>query len=636
MKTIQKSVPVILALVLLGAAGSAQAEARRIGVAGRVLGEANPLSAAGVWAYQLADLKTTYRVKTDTQGNFLFQDLPAGLYKIIAHKTGFVPVVVPLIRATAQASQFVEMQLRARQPGDGPTGDDFWSIRARVPADVLREIETEESGIRFASLTPMVSSPALPGGFKTEMQALTGVDQIAAEEGQVSGGGLGIHGKVGEVEVGLRGSFRQFDASAFQPGHMGGGQTSALSLDLERGAASRLSLRGLNNRMTARSEEGAAAPIDFEHYQVNYSQEVGQNGRSDFAAHYTTENNFHRQASFDPLQIPEASRTLQVEGAYTVSMGDRNTLQTGLRYRERQFGLSDPAREGKAFEQPAFASIDFFGRGGARIQPSVLVEYGLYTKLSDGTLALTPQVGIVFQLNPHWQAAASGSLRAYEDSPAEPDFLPTLHEQGDLCEQGSESCYEVRLSRTAGEDNSFSISAVHRTMADTLRFYFSEDFFDRMESLYLVPGDELPEVRMSVTRRLSPKVVSTLQSSLASGGGGTFMAPGGVLPYENQVRYMVTSLDTQFQSTSTGVFVAFHHLEQQLDPVLFTKAVGLGPVRNEYERLRLMVSQDLSFLLDLATDWALQLNMELSRGTAPAQDPDELRRRFLGGIAVKF
>jgi hypothetical protein len=635
MKTIQKSVPLILALVLFGASGSAQAEARRTGVAGRVLGEANPLPSAGVWAYQLADLKTTYRVKTDAQGNFLFQDLPAGLYKIIAHKTGFVPVVVMLTRATAQAAQFVEMQLAARQPGDGPAGDDFWSIRARVPADVLREIETDEAGFRLASYAPLSVSPSLPGNFQTEMQALTGVDQIAAEEGQVSGGGLGIHGKVGQVEVGLRGSFRQFD-SAFQPGRMGGGQTSTLSLDLERGAASRLTLRGLNNRMTARSEEGAAAPIDFEHYQMNYSQQVGENGRSDFAAHYTAENNFHRQASFDPLQIPETSRTWLIEGAYTAAFGDRNTLQAGMRYRERQFGLSNPTREGKAYEQPALASIDLFGRGGARIQPAVLVEYGLYTKLSDGSFALTPQGGLVFQLGPHWQAAASASLRAYEDSPADPDFLPILHEQGDLCEQGSKSCYEVRLSRTVGDDNSFSIGAVHRTMADTLRFYFSEDFFDRTESLYLVPGDELPELRMSFTHRLSPKVVTTLQSSLATGGGGTFMAPGGLLPYENQVSYMVTSLDTQFQATSTGVFLAFHHLEQQLDPVLFTKAVGLGPVRNEYDRLRLMVSQDLSFLLDLATDWALQLNMELSRGTAPAQDPDELRRRFLGGIAVKF
>ncbi len=51
-----------------------------------------------------------------------------------------------------------------------------------------------------------------------------------------------------------------------------------------------------------------------------------------------------------------------------------------------------------------------------------------------------------------------------------------------------------------------------------------------------------------------------------------------------------------------------------------------------------MLSQDLSFLWNLAAQWALQVNMELSRGTAPAlaSTDTQLHRRILGGIAVKF
>jgi hypothetical protein len=53
-----------------------------------------------------------------------------------------------------------------------------------------------------------------------------------------------------------------------------------------------------------------------------------------------------------------------------------------------------------------------------------------------------------------------------------------------------------------------------------------------------------------------------------------------------------------------------------------------------------MVTQDLSFLLSrLASDWALQLNMEVSRGGQAARETgneDELRKRFLGGIAIRF
>jgi hypothetical protein len=137
---------------------------------------------------------------------------------------------------------------------------------------------------------------------------------------------------------------------------------------------------------------------------------------------------------------------------------------------------------------------------------------------------------------------------------------------------------------------------------------------------------------MALSRRLSPKVVTKLESSLASGGGGMFFAPTGQ-PYENQVQYLITSLDTQFQATSTGVFVAFHHLSQRLEP---TGTSGPTVAEMESERLRLMLSQNLDFLLDLASDWVLQLNMELSRGANPDALDDELRHRFLGGIAVKF
>lgn len=628
MGDIRKAVPLALALALLGSAGNLHAENRQSGVAGRVLGEKTPLVAAGVYAYQLADL-TLHKVVTDRQGNFLFQNLPVGLYKIIAHKPGFVPVVVMLTRTKAQAYQFLEVELAERQVGQAPEQDDYWSIRARIPSDVLHEMDREE--IQLASFSPSPSG-ALNGNFHTEMQAISGVDDIAGGNGQVSGGGLGIEGMLGSTKVELRGQYRQLDAAPLGVnGPGGGGQASSLSLDVAGGGGSRVSVLSRNDRMMAPRDSDS--PVDFEHYQVNWSQNVGENGRSDFVALYTAENNFHRQGLIDPMEIPETSQSWRIEGAYTTALGDRGSLQAGLRYRERQFGLSNVERPGKAYEKPTLSSVDLFSRGGVSLQPAFLIQYGLYSTLSDGSLSLMPQGGFVLQIDDSkWQVEASASKRVYQDV-VTPDFLPSLFEQSDLCEQGSESCYEVRFSRAAGEDNSFSLGAIHRVVGDTLRLYFSEDFFDRLQSLYLVRGDEIPELKMSLNRRLSPQVTTSWQTSVAVGGGGMFVAPNGQ-PFENQVRYLITSLDTQFQKTSTGVYVSFHHLSQQLDPAAGTS--GPSVARIESERLRLMLSQDLSFLLDLATDWAIQLNMELSRGATPAEAQDSLRHRFLGGIAVKF
>src|SRR4029078_10288060 len=159
MPALRKSLPLILALALAASAQnpqSAQADSRLAGVGGRVLSETSPLAAAQIYAYQLADLSLR-KVMTDTQGNFLFQDLPAGLYKIIAHKSGFMPVVVMLTRTTAQAYTSLELKRSQRQPGTEKDVEDFWAVRAKVPADVLRDMETPE--FHVASFTSTSDVP---------------------------------------------------------------------------------------------------------------------------------------------------------------------------------------------------------------------------------------------------------------------------------------------------------------------------------------------------------------------------------------------------------------------------------------------------------------------------------------------
>src|SRR5215218_9382521 len=173
MPALRKSVPLILVLALLGQGADLRAEVRRSGVAGRVVGEKNPLAAAHIYAYQLADL-SLHQVMTDGQGNFLFQNLPAGLYKIIAHKSGFMPAMIAIPRETAKAYQSIEMQLSKLQAGRAE-GDDYWALRAQVPADVLHQIEIDEMAANTVQIDGLSSfgfgagsRVALPSSFKGE------------------------------------------------------------------------------------------------------------------------------------------------------------------------------------------------------------------------------------------------------------------------------------------------------------------------------------------------------------------------------------------------------------------------------------------------------------------------------------
>ena len=56
------------------------------------------------------------------------------------------------------------------------------------------------------------------------------------------------------------------------------------------------------------------------------------------------------------------------------------------------------------------------------------------------------------------------------------------------------------------------------------------------------------------------------------------------------------------------------------------------------ERIQVVLTQGLPWVTGLQ-NWALQLEMQLSRGHVPissSHDPDQLRRRIVAGIAVRF
>jgi hypothetical protein len=679
-----------------------------IGVGGRVIGSASPLAAAGVYAYQLANL-TLHKVETDPQGNFLFRNLPAGLYKIIANKPGFVPAVILLTRTTAQAYQFLELQMApgapaspaAGSPGNrsaaaNPSNMDFWALRASIPPDVLRDIDATEpdAATKSARAAQPGAGGAGPAGdaapagsaasatpntafnsrFRTEVQAMTGVADVAqVGVGQVSTGKLGIEGQLGAMAVGLSGHFWQMSSDGPLPGTTlrsapvgsSDGQTSALSLNLQPGASSKITLDSVSDHLLPRTATGSLEPVGLDHYQVSWSQALGESSRSDFSAQYTNESNYHRQGPIDPADIPDASRTWRVDGSYTTGVGDEGSLQAGFRYSELQLGASPlgtgfglaPLSAGSSLAavpanaatsalsgspiSPDHQTVDLFSRGSTRLQPALMVEYGLYSTLQDGSLSLTPQGGVVLKLGEEWQVGGNASHRVYQEQSFEPQFLPTLYKESDLCEQGSRACYELSLTNHSGDD-SVSLSAIERIVGQTLRLYFSDVVVDREESVYLVAGDRLPEVHLLMNRRLTPNVKTSLESSVASGGGGIFVGGDGHL-YQNQVRYVVTSLNTRFLNTATGVFLAFHHITQDLAPVgsPMLQAGIAQPTAIAFDRVQLMLSQDLNFIWNLASEWALQVNMELSRGVDPT-DPtfaiadSQLHRRILGGIAVKF
>lgn len=621
------------AVLLIGLSGSvfAQFEATApAALEGQVTSAAQPLGSTLVYAYQLRDLSLR-RAVTDELGRFHFQDLPAGLYRIIALKAGFAPTITALARTSSEIKQFLEMELRRQSTETDER--DFWSLRQALPGDVLRDLQRPESRRVWAA----ESTDAQQGQFGARMQAMTGLDERiglgAATE--ISGGQFGFTSKVKTMKLDLEADFWRLGHDGLNTtAHSPSGVTRSLAFEMRNGVPGhqgRLNVSSNNHRLVTQAS-GTPEEVDFENYRVSWSQEFGNHGRTDLAAQYTEESNFYQRGAFGLASVPEASRTFRVQGSYSTALAGRNQIEAGFRYRQRQ---DDHLAHSQRFPDAPREKVELFGRAGYQLQPSALLQYGLYSALSDGQLSVSPHGGVVLQLGRHWQASTAASRNLeLGDAGFLHDFAQAYVYDLVSCRSSQEYCYEFQLSRSWGDDEELSISTVHRKFGEALRLYFDEDFFNHLESLYLVDGDRLPQVQVSTTKRLAPNILARIETKVANGGGGILISPSG--RYENEVGYLITSMDTNFERTATAVFVAYQRLEQQLNPL---RDAGPAEAQVELDRLQLMLTQDLNLLFDSASHWALRLNMELSRGAAVATETvsaNEVRKRFMGGLAVTF
>jgi hypothetical protein len=590
---------------------------------GLVRSNDGPLASARVYAYQVTELTITREV-TDQQGQFLFSTLPAGVYKIIAHKVGFVPAVVLFTRATQSAADFLEFELIAEQSASIQDTEDFWSIRRRIPGDVLREIEVAE-----AMAAQQITDVHTGGGLAFETEMMAGLDDNSAGLSALTSGRIGMQGRVGRLMLELDGRFDQLrpESSARAGDLLAEGRTNSLDLSLANGGSSALQFHSV--RHTLDHHPMMRKPVDFERYQVGWRKGLRSGAESNVSAQYFEESGFHSQGLVQPAGLPEGSRTLHVNGTYRQDLGERMALRTGVSYQEMlldtQLGNTLPALVRQR--------VNAFGIGSTELGSGLVVEYGLYSMLLDGTLAMAPHGGVVVALGDDWKLDAVARKRFRSEDPGLASFGVAYFREVEADPGADDHYYRVGFQHGDEDGDAFRLAAIHRRIGDTLRVFFTDDFFDQIESVYLVRGDELPELQFALSRHLAPKVLATLESNLGSGGGGVLLTADDA-PYENQVRYAVTSLDTRFQQTSTGVFLAVHRVEQRLEPM---SASGTG-TQVDLEKLQLKLTQELDYFLDLGADLAVLLNVELSRGDLAYGRAlaDDLHRRIAGGIAVKF
>ncbi|KAB2967812.1 MAG: carboxypeptidase regulatory-like domain-containing protein [Thermoanaerobaculia bacterium] len=619
---------------LLGTPALAYGEAP-VGVAGRVLAGSSPVAQATVYAYQVVE-RSLRRALTDGGGEFAFATLPAGVYKIIAHKSGFAPAVTVLTRRSAEESQFLQVELPAIDAAGAEVG--YWELRAEVPGDVLREIQTP-LGEEVISLVANPAAGFAPAGFQTEVAATTGVGQVRGDApGQMLDGQLGLRGKLGRVGLAVDGHFRTLaagDTSTAEPSLAG--EAAALRLRLDGPAVGRFDLAAESHRMVA-TAGGGEMPVDFERIFLRYHRELGDDGSTSVLAQYVDENGLYAGRRVHPLDLPLSSRALRLEGTYRRDVGQTGRMRSGLRYRE---SLRDYATGWALPEQDSVLdrSIDAWSYADWEFAPTWVMQYGMYSTARDGSVSLAPRAGLLVRFRPDWEASVSASQRVSLADVETPrgEFVPAVLGAAFGCADAEESCYELQMLHGQGEGENVRVGSSWRQFDRTVRVFLREDLFAAGEGFFMVPGDQLPEIHASIRRELGEHVVASFTSAYAAGGGGAFRAANLRL-YRNDVAYLTTALDATIKPTSTGIYLAFYRVEQSLDQLHRGRLRPASAA--ELERIELAVSQDVARLFGMTSDWAVRVGLELLRGatlfeTLPV-DPDQLRHRVTTGVAVRF
>ncbi|HET7452325.1 MAG TPA: carboxypeptidase-like regulatory domain-containing protein, partial [Thermoanaerobaculia bacterium] len=199
-------------LLSLAAVSAAWADSAPAPVSGIVKHLQVPIPGALVFVYGVSDSRLN-RARTQTDGSFEVEGVPAGVYDVIAYKTGFYPSLIRLWHQGSTTVSTIAIDLVPAKVSPMKSDADVWSWRDRLPADVLREI-TSESGA-----DPYRPAPA--DGIRLA-RVVNGSFASSADMGGASGGfsrtEANLFGSLpGSLQYSFHGSYSALKDDAQQP-----------------------------------------------------------------------------------------------------------------------------------------------------------------------------------------------------------------------------------------------------------------------------------------------------------------------------------------------------------------------------------------------------------------------------------
>jgi len=559
-------------------------------VLGTVSGAARPLANALVIALNLEDFNAT-QTYTANDGSFAMPSLRTGIYKIIAVKQGFIPAIATVL--PTRADHKVTLRLDSeKKAGRKSANQEIWELRGSLPPDVLRELD-------FMLGEPVeIASYEVPR-FRGEMLSLTGVANQTASPAFAQTA-LGVQGRIGDSwQVGVRTNLQRFedptDSIRFGPPIA---ESAAMSVEVRPSPTQSYKVASTQSSWlyADQNEDGREADVRAHNFEW-------KNGSSRVQVRYFQQDNLFRDSSGE-------SNLIEIAGDVPVLSTRRSDLGVTLRVSQESVPTS----------AEIFRVADVSANGSLAVVPSMIVHYGMASRIGMDGQEWAPRTGAEWKITKHTSIIGSALVKVIDREPSTV-LMPSIvfwSEDGRLLPK-----YAYTIGFVSGKDegNRFSAIATITAVDEPVRMVFTDAQNQFWDGLEVAAGDVRRDVRVAYRKEFGNRFAIDVATTAGTAGPSDKSSP------ERAKVYVTGDLQSTFNPTRTTIAVSYRDIQQPRE--------GEDDYRSE--RIHVRMAQSLYLPIDIK----LLIGLELARAENSPYlidtiTPEGRSKKYIGGLALNF
>ena len=561
-------------------------------------------------------------LKTDAEGTFCLADATPGVYSVLAAVPGFRTASAQILhRTTANSLSFVRLDLDRDRRGILPAGPggalDPWAARAVLAGDVLRDQAfAEGSPTPAPAPVPIAATSASASNVASNVAAFPFRGSVASLHGFAAEGSgarsqtsLDVGGSLGGgVRWGLSG---EYDRVMSQGGEMLGG-ASSVALDILPSGSQ--SIRVSSRRSEIPSLESADARLDA--HSVDWTASRNNGSRASVSARVLTHRNLE-PASLQKALFHQEGSALEVDARYRSELGEGRFVRVHVGYR------SDVTAGSAATDPRPDRAARVGGVAGVRLLDALVVEAGGTGDYSAASRGVAPELTLSIEALAGLTVYGFASHRYEQREPGALVSGIVGVDDADLV-RATRALYRAGVHLESHSTGRLDLEASRREISAAFQLLLDTDLIDRVDALYLFPGDVADEVSGSITFAIKENV----SARLALLGGrvyGDGMATGTT---PNDARYWVSSARVDVLPSGTSVSVRYRLLEQELGPV--------EAYYNNRESVDVTLAQEIPIrILRGSSRWQALFSIAMGSRQEGPEDPKP-NRQMAGGLSLSF